>query len=131
MKNETENMKMVKEIKSTEFNTEVLKSDIPVVVDFYAPWCGPCKMLSPVIEKLAAEYNGKAKFVKVNVDESAALATTYNISGVPTLILFNNGKIADTTVGFSSEGSLRSMVTRVIEQKGKTSSTGGCCCCGM
>ena len=124
-------MKMVKEINSTDFVKEVLNADMPVVVDFYATWCGPCKMLSPVLEKLAAEFNGKAKFVKVNVDDAAELAATYSISGVPTLILFNGGKIADTTVGFSTEGSLRSMITRVVEQNGKSSSTGDCCCCGM
>lgn len=128
MKSEIENMKLVKEINSTDFVKEVINAELPVVVDFYAPWCGPCKMLSPVLEKLAAEFNGKVKFIKVNVDDAAELATAYNISGVPTVILFNGGKIADTTVGFSTEGSLRSMITKVVEQNGKSSSAGGCCC---
>jgi len=131
MKSEIENMKLVKEINATDFSKEVVNAEVPVVVDFYAPWCGPCKMLSPVLEKLASEFNGKVKFVKVNVDDAAELANAYNITGVPTLILFKGGKVADVSVGFSTEGALRSMIARVAEQNSNPSSGGGCCCCGM
>lgn len=127
------NMKKVKEINSTEFVKEVLNSDTPVVVDFYAPWCGPCKMLAPVLEKVAGEFDGNVKFVKVNVDDAPALAATYNITGVPTIILFKDGRIADLTVGFASEGMLRSMINRVVEKEkeedaGSSCGSGGCCC---
>ncbi|MGC9034417.1 MAG: thioredoxin [Verrucomicrobiia bacterium] len=125
------NMKKVKEINSTEFVKEVLNSDVPVVVDFYTPWCGPCKMLAPVLERVAGEYDGKVKFVKVNVDDAPALAATYNISGVPTIILFKDGRIADISVGFVSEGMLRSTINRVIENEEENESScgsGGCCC---
>lgn len=125
-------MKMVKELNSTEFVKEVLNSDLPVVVDFYAPWCGPCKMLAPVLERVAGEFDGKVKFVKVNVDDAPALAATYNISGVPTVMVFKDGRIADIAVGFSSEGMLRSMINRVAEkdEENQSSCGGGSCCCG-
>jgi thioredoxin 1 len=126
-------MKNVKEIKSTEFVQEVLNSDTPVVVDFYAPWCGPCKMLAPVLERLAGQYNGNVKFVKVNVDEAPMLAATYNISGVPTIMIFKGGRVADVYVGFSTEGALKKMIDRVAPSQNEesgSSCSGGSCCCG-
>jgi thioredoxin 1 len=125
-------MKNVKEIKSTEFVQEVLNSDKPVVVDFYAPWCGPCKMLAPVLDRLAGQYNGNVKFIKVNVDEAPMLAATYNITGVPTIMVFNGGRVVDMVVGFSTEGALKKMIDRVAplqdEETGGCCSSGGCCC---
>ena len=82
------------------FETEVLNSDIPVLVDFWASWCGPCMMLSPVIAELAEELEGKVKVGKVNVDEQNELAMKYRVASIPTLLLFKNGELVKTSVGF-------------------------------
>ena len=82
------------------FNEEVLNSDIPVLVDFWASWCGPCMMLSPVIAELAEELEGKVKVGKVNVDDENELAMQYKVASIPTLLLFKNGKLEKTSVGF-------------------------------
>lgn len=86
------------ELKEDTFAGEVLNSDIPVIVDFWAPWCGPCKMVGPVFEGIAGDYEGKMKFVKVNVDESG-LATEHGVRGVPTLMVFKGGKAVATLNG--------------------------------
>ena len=88
------------------FETEVLKSDIPVLVDFWATWCGPCMMLSPVIAELAEELEGKVKVGKVNVDEQNELAMQYRVASIPTLLLFKNGELVKTTVGFMQKNAL-------------------------
>lgn len=82
------------------FEAEVLNSDIPVLVDFWATWCGPCMMLSPVIEEIAHEFEGKIKVGKVNVDEENELAMQYRVASIPTLLLFKNGQLANSYVGF-------------------------------
>ena len=105
---------MADEIILTEenFDKEVLKSDIPVLVDFWAEWCGPCKMVAPTIEELAKEYSGKAKVGKVNVDQNPSIAEKYGIRGIPTLILFRNGEIGEKMVGVQSKETLAGMIDK-------------------
>ena len=86
-------------IEMSNFDSEVLKSDIPVLVDFWAPWCGPCKMLTPIIETLANEYAGKVKVAKVNVDDNQELASQFNIRGIPTVMVFKGGAVVSSLVG--------------------------------
>lgn len=88
------------------FEAEVLNSDIPVLVDFWASWCGPCMMLSPIISELADEFEGKIKVGKVNVDEQNELAMQYRVASIPTLLLFKDGQLAKTSVGFMPKADL-------------------------
>lgn len=92
-------MSYVVEGTDLNFEQEVLKSDLPVLVDFWAPWCGPCRMVAPVVEELAEKYNGKAKFVKVNTDENQQVAYKYGIRSIPTLGIFKNGEVVDGVIG--------------------------------
>lgn len=100
----------IKHITSEQFEAEVVKSQTPVVVDFFATWCGPCKMLSPMLEKTAATMTNEVKFVKVDVDKSGDLAQRFNIQGVPTLIFFKSGKQVDTIVGLPTAGVLKTKI---------------------
>ncbi len=86
-------------VTDSDFETEVLNSDTPVVVDFWAEWCGPCKTLSPIVDELAEELGDKVKIVKVNIDEAPEAPTKYGVRGVPTLMIFKGGEVVDTRVG--------------------------------
>lgn len=90
---------MAKVISSSEFQSEVLESDVPVLVDFFATWCGPCKMVAPILDEVAQEVAGKAKVFKVDVDQSPDLAQRYSVMSVPTMIVFENGRIKKTSMG--------------------------------
>ncbi len=106
---------MAQEIRTVEdFEREVLQSEIPVLVDFWAPWCGPCRMLAPTIDELAQEYEGKVKVVKVNTDELPMVAMQYGIRGIPTVMLFVNGDVADVKVGLQPKAVFESMIERVL-----------------
>jgi len=107
-------MSALADVSQTSFSSEVLGSDKPVLVDFWAAWCGPCKMLAPVVEKVATAHDGKAKFVKLNTDENPSLAAEYQVSGIPCLILFKGGKPVDRIVGYVSESTISSMLSKHI-----------------
>ena len=100
-------MKNIVELSTANFKTEVLQATGPVLVDFYAPWCGPCKMLAPLLERLAGEWAGRVKFAKANVDDLPDVAGFYGITGVPTLMLFRSGTNLDQMVGLSSGRELK------------------------
>ena len=104
MNKSTANVKLITE---GQFEAEVVQSPLPVVVDFYATWCGPCKRLSPMLDELAGPLTSKIKFVKINVDEAPNLSQRFGIQAIPTLIFFKNGNVADKLMGLPSEDALK------------------------
>ncbi len=102
----------VTEINSENFDAEVLLSskESPVLIDFWAPWCGPCKMISPIVEELSDEYGEKVKFVKINTDESPDTATKYGIMSIPTLIIFRDGEPVERIIGFTQKNNLKKKI---------------------
>lgn len=98
------------ELTDGNFDAEVLKSDLSVLVDFWATWCGPCKMLAPAVAEIAEEYAGRVKVGKVNVDDAPGLAARYGITSIPALLLFRNGEVARTSVGFVPKADIAAML---------------------
>ena len=101
---------MVKKVTDKNFEKEVLKSELPVLVDFWAPWCAPCTKIAPVVEKLSKSYKGKFKFCKVNVEEAENTASKYGIMSIPTLMLFKNRKVVDKIVGTAPESAIKPII---------------------
>ena len=99
-------------LKSTEFETQVLQSDVPVLVDFWAEWCGPCKAIGPSVEQISQEYAGKAKVFKVDVDSEGDLAMKYGIMSIPALLVFKGGRIVDQMVGAAPKATIAAMIDR-------------------
>jgi thioredoxin 1 len=105
---------MTIEINDASFKSEVTDSAIPVLVDFWAPWCGPCKMIAPVLEEIASEYDGKVKVVKINIDENQTTPSTYGVRSIPTLILFKDGQEVEKIIGAQSKQNLKQMVDKSL-----------------
>lgn len=106
-------MSNVMEVTDATFDAEVKQSTVPVLVDFWAPWCGPCRALAPVIDELAAEFEGKVKIVKMNTDENMQTAQEFRISGIPSLLFFKGGQVADQLVGVQQKSALANKLTEI------------------
>ncbi|EEF58737.1 thioredoxin [Pedosphaera parvula] len=114
MNNTTVADKKYVDVTDGSFTQEVLESNVPVLVDFWASWCGPCRMISPLVESLAVDFAGKAKIAKVNVDENPGLCSQFSIRSIPTLLIFKNGKLVDTSIGASSKTSLTEKLSKYL-----------------
>ncbi len=106
--------KNVMEVSDGNFQDEVLNADKPVLVDFWAPWCGPCRMVAPVVEELSEEMDGKVKFTKLNVDDNQATAAQYGIMAIPSLLIFKGGEVAQQHVGALSKSALKGLLDKVL-----------------
>jgi len=106
---------MVKEINDTNFSELVVKASNPVVVDFWAPWCGPCKMLGPVLAEVEKELGEKVDFFKINVDDNPVSSETYKVSSIPTIIIFKNGEVSNTLVGFRPKQEIVALIQKNLK----------------
>lgn len=106
------------DVTDASFDQEVLAAGLPVLVDFWAPWCGPCRMVTPVVDELAEEYEGRVKFVKVNTDDNIRTAVTYGIRGIPTLLVFKDGRPVDQIVGFRPKADLQRSLETALARDG-------------
>ena len=104
----------VQQISDDSFQTEVLQASLPVLIDFWAPWCGPCRAIGPIVEELAGTYSGKLKVVKMNVDENPQTPSRYGVRGIPNLILFSGGQVVDQIVGAVPKSQLVKAITKVV-----------------
>ena len=111
---EMSNVADVQELTQASFDGEILSSEIPCLVDFWAPWCGPCHMVSPTVEKMADEYEGKLKVGKLNLDQHPELANRYGIRSIPAVLLFNGGELVDMIIGVQPEGAFREAIDKVL-----------------
>ncbi len=107
-------MANVSEVSDASFDQEVLRSTVPVLIDFWAPWCGPCRAIAPVVEEIAGEYQGRLKVVKMNVDDNVETPSSYGVRGIPSLILFKGGQVADQIVGACAKAQLVKAIDRVV-----------------
>jgi thioredoxin len=101
-------------VQDSTFTSEVLQSDLPVLVDFWAPWCGPCHMIAPVLDRLAGEYAGRVKFAKLNVDENPASSSRYQVSGIPQLLVFKNGQVIGKLVGAHPQQNIEKLIAQAL-----------------
>ncbi|NOQ95701.1 MAG: thioredoxin [Desulfobacterales bacterium] len=103
------------QVSDSNFDDEIVKAEVPAMVDFWAPWCGPCHMVSPVVEELAQQYDGKFKVAKMNVDENVETPTRYGIRAIPTILLFKDGELKDTIVGAVGKANIEKSMLKLME----------------
>jgi len=104
------------QVSDSNFDDEIVKAEVPAMVDFWAPWCGPCRMVGPVVEELAQQYDGKFKVAKMNVDENTQTPTRYGIRAIPTILLFKDGELKDTIVGAVGKANIEKSMLKLMEQ---------------
>ena len=104
----------VRDTTDLTWDSDVLKNELPTLVDFWAPWCGPCRMVKPIVEELSEEYSGKVNFFKMNTDENPQVSSKHGIRSIPSLLIFKNGELAGTIVGFRPKGDLKKRIDEVL-----------------